>query len=212
MGDVDCGSSTPSMVKKLLAWRAEDPDHAKEVWDTLEMLNRGLIDLLESLRLTAEEEPGAYVGALDAIRKHGWRHPHEEGHPHNEGERCLLMLKEIGAQIAQIRVSIREMGEMAGVPIEPRAQTALLDKVEGEVNGVLGGVVPGAGGYDAVAFLLVDHEETVGELKAALGRWNGGDVVGAGTTGEKVKALETREEQEGVRREPLEGYEGYGFA
>ncbi|KAH8150361.1 uncharacterized protein LAJ45_05572 [Morchella importuna] len=202
MGDVDCGSSTPGMVKKLLAWRTAHPAVAKKMWDELEMLNRGLIDLLESLRISSEEEPGAYSGALDAIRKHGWAHPH----PH---ERCLTTLREIGGQIAAIRVIIRGMGEAAGVPIEPEAQTKLLDAVEGEVNGVLGGVVPGAGGYDAVAFLLVDHPETVGELKAALGRWNGGTAQGKGVTGESVKALETREEQEGVRREPLEGYEGF---
>ena len=44
-----------------------------------------------------------------------------------------------------IRKNIRAMGEKSGVPIEPPAQTKLLDACEG-VEGVFGGTVPGAGG------------------------------------------------------------------
>lgn len=196
MGDVDCGSSTPGMVKTLLKWRSENVEDAKLVWDGLEALNKGLIDMLEELRLCAEEDAGIYEEALETVRKQGWK---EGG-----GSKSLQILQKIGCQIAKIRKVIRAMGEAAGVPIEPVEQTKLLDAVEGQIKGVLGGVVPGAGGYDAVAFLLVDHEETLGELNAVLAGWEGG-------AGGKVKMLETREEQEGVRREELEGYEGWGF-
>lgn len=198
MGDVDCGSSTPGMVKAVLGWRGANPVEAKLVWDGLEALNRGLIDMLEELRLCAEEDETAYEDALTTVRVQGWQGV-EAG-----GNKSLGMLRRIGEQIGRIRVVIRAMGEAAGVPIEPVEQTKLLDAVEGKIKGVLGGVVPGAGGYDAVAFLLVDHEETLGELREALAGWEGG-------AGGRVKALETREEQEGVRREKLEGYEGWGF-
>ena len=47
---------------------------------------------------------------------------------------------------------MREMGAAADVPIEPRSQTALLDACVGTA-GVIGGGVPGAGGFDAVWLL-----------------------------------------------------------
>ncbi|RPA96000.1 Phosphomevalonate kinase [Choiromyces venosus 120613-1] len=162
MGDVDCGSSTPGMVKKVLAWREGEKEAARKQWDELERVNRGLIDLLAELS----------EGSHDAVRQ----------------------------QILDIRKNIRAMGEAADVPIEPEEQTKLLDAVSAGVPGVLGGVVPGAGGYDAVAFIVKDNEETVTALKEFLAKWDDG----------KVKALETREEQEGVRMEQTVQYEGFG--
>ena len=162
MGDVDCGSSTPGMVKKVLAWRESEKEAAGKQWDELERVNRGLMDLLAQLS----------DGSHDGVRK----------------------------QILDIRKNIRAMGGATGVPIEPEEQTKLLDAASTDVPGVLGGVVPGAGGYDAVAFVIKDDEETVTALKEFLAGW--GD--------RKVKALETREEQEGVRAEQVEQYEGFG--
>lgn len=162
MGDVDCGSSTPGMVKKVLAWRESEKEAAGKQWDELERVNRGLIDLLAQLS----------EGSHDGVRK----------------------------QILDIRKNIRAMGGATGVPIEPVEQTKLLDAASTSVPGVLGGVVPGAGGYDAVAFIIKDNEETLTALREFLAGW--GD--------RKVKALETREEQEGVRVEQVEQYEGFG--
>ncbi len=58
---------------------------------------------------------------------------------------------------------MREMGKLSDAPIEPLEQTALLDTCV-SVAGVIGGGVPGAGGYDAVWLLVLDppncaHEE-----------------------------------------------------
>ena len=50
---------------------------------------------------------------------------------------------------------MREMGKLAGVPIEPPEQTALLDTCV-SVAGVVAGGVPGAGGYDAIWLLVCD--------------------------------------------------------
>ncbi|PWW75786.1 Phosphomevalonate kinase [Tuber magnatum] len=144
MGDVDCGSSTPGMVKKVLAWRESEKEAAGKRWDEIERVNRGLIDLLAQLN----------EGNHESVRK----------------------------QILDIRKNIRAMGGAAGVPIEPEEQTKLLDAVSTGVPGVLGGVVPGAGGHDAVAFVIKDDEKTVTALKEFLAKWGDG----------KVKALETR--------------------
>ena len=50
---------------------------------------------------------------------------------------------------------MRKMGELSSVPIEPPEQTALLDTCI-SVAGVIGGGVPGAGGYDALWLLVCD--------------------------------------------------------
>ncbi|KAL5349072.1 phosphomevalonate kinase [Pseudogymnoascus australis] len=79
---------------------------------------------------------------------------------------------EISSAFKAIRALIREMGDKAGVPIEPPAQTELLDALE-KVEGVVGGVVPGAGGHDAVALLVRGGEETLGRVRGMLGEWSG---------------------------------------
>lgn len=59
--------------------------------------------------------------------------------------------------IQEIRSKMKEMGTLAGVPIEPDEQTQLLDICVMQA-GVIGGGVPGAGGYDAVWVLICDPE------------------------------------------------------
>jgi len=59
----------------------------------------------------------------------------------------------------EIRSKMKEMGKLAGVPIEPDEQTQLLDVCVMQA-GVIGGGVPGAGGYDAVWVLICDPESS----------------------------------------------------
>jgi phosphomevalonate kinase len=74
------------------------------------------------------------------------------------------------------------------------------------VPGVVGGTVPGAGGYDAIALLIEDKPSTVEELRALFKGWEfKGEVEGGGV----VSMLGVREEMEGVRVESVQGYEAY---
>ncbi|CAD0088708.1 unnamed protein product [Aureobasidium vineae] len=110
---------------------------------------------------------------------------------------------ELRQRIQAIRHSIREMSKQSGVPIEPPAQTKLLDACS-EVEGVVGGVVPGAGGYDAVALLIEDGEEVVEKLKELLSDWK---IEGEtdGSMG-KVSMLGVKQEMSGVRVEQASHY------
>ncbi|KAK8250664.1 phosphomevalonate kinase-like protein [Phyllosticta capitalensis] len=108
------------------------------------------------------------------------------------------------ASIHSIRALIREMSELSGVPIEPPEQTELLDSCS-KVPGVIGGVVPGAGGYDAVALLVEDSQETVEKLGEVLAGWK---TSGGGSIG-KVSMLGVREEMEGVKEEKEAIYSGW---
>jgi len=54
---------------------------------------------------------------------------------------------------------MKQMGNLSGVPIEPDEQTQLLDTCVTQA-GVIGGGVPGAGGYDAIWLLVCDPESS----------------------------------------------------
>lgn len=84
------------------------------------------------------------------------------------------------------------------MPIEPESQTALLDGLSG-VEGVFGGVVPGAGGYDALALLVRDDEETAGRVRAFLEAWGK-------EKGVRISLMGVKGEMEGVREEDAKGY------
>lgn len=108
---------------------------------------------------------------------------------------------ELPAALRRSRELVKRMGEASGVPIEPDAQTALLDALSG-VEGVYGGVVPGAGGFDAAAVLMRDDEDTARRVEAFLAEWSR-------STGAEVKLLSVRGELEGVRTEALREFEGW---
>lgn len=108
-------------------------------------------------------------------------------------------LAEIAAAFEKTRAGIRDMGTRSGVPIEPKEQTELLDAAAKEVDGVVGGVVPGAGGYDAIVLLVKDDAETKKELELFLEKWSL-------EKGGKVKLLKAKGEIEGARVEGLDVY------
>lgn len=161
MCDVDCGSQTVGMVKKVLAWRGQDVEVSKKLWDDLQHHNEDLAQALSS------------------------------------GDTKSLPVK-----IEAIRGLIREMSKLSDVPIEPPSQTELLDAVSG-VDGVFGGVVPGAGGFDAAALLMKNDGETVKRVEEFLASWS------KEKNGSRVKLLEVKGEMEGVRRENLDVYKGW---
>ncbi|KAH7249018.1 ribosomal protein S5 domain 2-type protein [Fusarium redolens] len=160
MCDVDCGSKTVGMVKKVLKWRSSNPEESKKLWDELQKRNEQLIATL------------------------------------NAGD-----VEHLPEKITAVREMIRQMGSASEVPIEPASQTELLDALS-TVEGVYGGVVPGAGGYDALALLMKDDEETKQRVEEFLDKW-------AKEKGTKVKLLGVKGEMEGVRSESLDVYAGW---
>ncbi|KXJ95651.1 ribosomal protein S5 domain 2-type protein [Microdochium bolleyi] len=160
MCDVDCGSQTVGMVKKVLAWREQKPEESKTLWDDLQAQN---------------EKLGATLRA---------------------GQ-----LEEVSGAVTSVRELIRAMGSESGVPIEPESQTALLDALQ-SVEGVYNGVVPGAGGFDALALVMKDDEETEARVRVFLSKWSE-------ERGGVVRMLDVRGEMEGARRESLDQYDGW---
>ena len=98
------------------------------------------------------------------------------------------------------------MSQRSGVPIEPPAQTQLLNACS-KISGVVGGVVPGAGGFDAVALLIEDRQEVVDGLQKLLRGWELKAGTEHGNSVGKVSMLGVKQEMEGVRVEDVNAYE-----
>lgn len=105
------------------------------------------------------------------------------------------------AAFSAIRGKIRDMGQRSGVPIEPPEQTELLDALMKSAEGVAGGVVPGAGGYDAVVLLIKDDKDTLNAIENFLVKW-------CAEKKSNVKLLGTKGELEGARVENHSLYSG----
>ena len=110
--------------------------------------------------------------------------------------------------ILTIRSLVREMSAKAGVPVEPEVQTKLLDGCR-QISGVIGGVVPGAGGFDAIALLVENNESIVEDLQGFLGSYVGGpateDRQGIG----KVKLLDVKQELQGLKMESVSLFDAW---
>ncbi|CAD6572395.1 MAG: phosphomevalonate kinase [Cyphobasidiales sp. Tagirdzhanova-0007] len=148
LADVDVGSDTPSMVGRVLKWRKEKPEESDTLWKRIEESNSRLSTNFEKLREASGSNRPMYevvVSRLSAMPSSQWK-------PDSFVGSCFCDVRD---SITAIRSSMKAMGGSAMVPIEPDEQTHLLDASTEQCPGVLGGGVPGAGGYDAIWVLVL---------------------------------------------------------
>lgn len=178
------GSSTPSMVGAVKKWQKSDPEKSTETWNKLSDANSELEQQLNLLSKLAAENWDSYktvVESCSMLKSEKW-----EGQFSKTSD-VEIVKALLGARDAmlKIRSHMRQMGEAAGIPIEPESQTRLLD-VTMETEGVLLGGVPGAGGFDAVfAITLSDSSAKLTKI------WSSHNVL----------ALLVREDPRGVSLE-----------
>ncbi|KAI1938580.1 phosphomevalonate kinase [Ophidiomyces ophidiicola] len=82
----------------------------------------------------------------------------------------LVNYDELRSLIARTRMWIKTLTNKCRVPIEPEVQTELLNALS-QVDGVVGGVVPGAGGYDAIALLVKDDPLVIDAVQELVDGW-----------------------------------------
>jgi phosphomevalonate kinase len=109
-------------------------------------------------------------------------------------------LEHVAETIARCRAVIRTISAESGVPIEPPSQTELLDQISA-VEGVYGGVVPGAGGHDAAAIVMKDDEGVLADVRRCCADFTKAHV--------KVDVMRVKAEMEGVRTEDTAVFEGW---
>ncbi|PYH72902.1 phosphomevalonate kinase [Aspergillus vadensis CBS 113365] len=175
--DVECGSQTPSMVRKVLEWRKQNPEESLMLWQALQSNNERLC--LELKQLSQSPDAEALNGFDDTRRL-----------------------------IERSRDLIRTMTQKAGVPIEPKVQTELLDAIT-SIEGVVGGVVPGAGGYDALAVLIEDKADVIQRLTQLFETWESKLEDDFGGKIGNVRLLGVRHGSAGVQNESLDQYAGW---
>ncbi|KAI4370777.1 hypothetical protein MLD38_019087 [Melastoma candidum] len=142
------GSSTVSMVGAVKKWQKSDPQKAMETWNKLSEANKTLELRLNDLSAIAKENWDLYKHVIQQCSHHKaskWTELAKE-----PGEETLVRtLLKARDSMLEVRFHLRAMGVAAGIPIEPEAQTELLDATM-DIEGVLLAGVPGAGGFDAV--------------------------------------------------------------
>lgn len=175
--DVECGSQTPSMVKKVLEWRKNNQAEADELWSGLQANNE---NLRVELKRLAQSRDGGVSSNFAEVRT------------------CIL----------QTRAYIRSMTRKSEVPIEPAVQTELLDAAS-EVEGVVGGVVPGAGGYDAIVLLIRNDPAVIKQLNDLFANWKSDEEDDFGGKIGKVRLLGVRHGSDGVKNELIQQYIGW---
>lgn len=86
------------------------------------------------------------------------------------------ILTKLRSAFLQARNNLKAMGDAAQVPIEPEAQTSLADATM-KLPGVIAAVVPGAGGYDAIACLHIDSDQVRKSIAELWANWEGDGKV-----------------------------------
>lgn len=159
LADVRGGSESPSMARKVLKWKAtksENDNSEIPHWSALSKLNPKIVESIELL--SAKGCDGVDYDSLSKLPASEW--PSDVASP-------LLSLRDT---FNEIRNELRSMGEAADVPIEPPPQQELCDATS-KLPGVVTALVPGAGGYDAVACLHINRPEVVKSIGELWSSW-----------------------------------------
>ncbi|CAK4217829.1 unnamed protein product [Aphanomyces euteiches] len=163
MGDVNAGSATVSMVRKVLAWKTADPEGSAALWKALNAKNEAIPAGFE--RIAAHLSQSNSLEALSRLPASEWT---------AADATVGALLVDLRQTFVDVRSHLREMGTLAGVPIEPADQTALIDATM-QVSGVLFAGVPGAGGNDAI-FAIVLHESVLDKVEQFWSTWTATSV------------------------------------
>lgn len=141
LGDVSVGSNTPVMVSQVLKWKHENPEMSSALWKKIDGFNQDIRAGLEALEHEDLHEC-ANMSSSDWVAK---------------GGECGKKLDTLRKSFIHARQGLKELGDLAGVPIEPAEQTALCNATQA-IQGVLAAGVPGAGGFDAIFALLLNDD------------------------------------------------------
>ncbi|AAS53034.1 AER354Wp [Eremothecium gossypii ATCC 10895] len=154
MGDVRGGSQTPRLVTQVHQWLQADPEHGSKIYEEINKGNIAFMSGLEELNRIAEQDLSTYNELLQTLENGG------------SLER-FPVLAQIQSAIQQIRKNFRTITSESGADIEPQEQTALLENSL-QLKGVLTGMVPGAGGRDAIALIVAEDSNLVEQTKEAV--------------------------------------------
>ncbi|CAB4252684.1 similar to Saccharomyces cerevisiae YMR220W ERG8 Phosphomevalonate kinase [Maudiozyma barnettii] len=148
MGDVNTGSETVKLVQKVKKWYANNQPHSLDVYNCIDENNMKIIQLCKTLDSLSKTDTVYYSQLLEGLYN-GYTDDFKE-------------LKEFKHAFLTIRKNFRLISKESGADIEPSIQTELLDNCI-QIKGVLAGVVPGAGGFDAISLIASENTDIESE-------------------------------------------------
>ncbi|WFD44504.1 phosphomevalonate kinase [Malassezia psittaci] len=141
LADVDAGSNTRTLVGQVRAFQQSKPEWAQQLFRVLGSANQSLVDGLLGLHVMHARDPAKYmntVAKLSGIPSKQW-----DEYRKQDASLIVDMFLDVRNSIRSVRAGMRELGNRASAPVEPREMTDLLDKTINEAPGILGGGVPG---------------------------------------------------------------------
>ena len=196
MADVCGGSESPSMARKVLAWKKHlENDDTDNSWRKLKVINEAIEGLFsgELCEPTFLQFLQTNADTLSNMPATKWMESNEVHVKDREFVAVLLKARDL---FLQSRKELKAMGDAAAVPIEPAGSSALADTTMA-LPGVVAAGVPGAGGYDALFVLYVKGKEIDGgrsdETREHIGElWRSWASLDAGSDIEVVCPLAVR--------------------
>ncbi|CUS20335.1 LAQU0S01e04324g1_1 [Lachancea quebecensis] len=145
MGDVNNGSETTKLVAKVKTWYQQNIPRSLEIYQKINQGNVSFIEGIGKLVSLSKESPSEYSSMLESL---------------NSGTdfESYDIFRQIRQAVEQIRSKFRLITNESGADIEPLVQTQLLDQSL-NLKGVLTGVVPGAGGFDAISLIVTEKSD-----------------------------------------------------
>lgn len=166
LADVDAGSNTRTMVGQVSLWRAQNPACAQQLYAVLSAANQSVSDGLLQLHLLHAQDPSAYteaVSALACVPSADW-----DTLDSSHASPTIDAFVVVRNAMRSVRAGMRELGTRSGAAVEPPEMTRLLDATLAGAPGLLGGGVPGAGGYDALFILFLSPDALTSSARAMV--------------------------------------------
>lgn len=182
MGDVHNGSETVKLVSTVQKWYADNLPRSRTIYDKINANNIIAMDTLIKLYRRSEENPEYYERMIENL-----------DNDKNSDPDITTLMKSIDT----IRDLFRKITAESGADIEPLVQTKLLNDCLA-LKGVIGGVVPGAGGRDAIALIMTEKTNIVEATK-------GNQLF------KNVTWMDVKQEQTGLKEENPKHYEDLVF-
>lgn len=184
LGDVNNGSETTKLVSKVKAWYNSNPSRGREVYQYINSKNEEIMAAMSELNKLSQKDPGSYKAILNALDRND-----------KIEVNCAQELSRVRNAVKEIRLKFRLITQESGADIEPPVQTDLLEACS-LLKGVVTGVIPGAGGYDAIALITTAHPNLQSQTKELKGF-------------EAVSWLDLHQEDVGIIQENPHHYENF---
>lgn len=194
IGDVNCGSNTLVLVSDFFNWKKNNELACDQILSELNDAKNDFVDKIEKLSKFYDEFPNRYLNYMKIFKNNNMVHKDQNNSLKNESQ-DLKIFYDFRLSILKIRDILYKMTQKIKIDIMPLKQKKLLDYCS-VFTGCFGGVVPGAGGNDAVCLLL--SSDSIEDFI---------NTFDTNNTDNDVTWIRVNEDNDGLRQEDYHDYE-----